>query len=205
MLSPSQLGVPNTRFRYYCLARKSSQFPYHVDKILEELPLVNNLPETQTNYSPHVQDYLDTDAEDDLTGYLLPDSLLEKRAQVLDIARSDSVRTMCFTKAYTHYTEGTGSVYCPSSKKDILAAFDFGKVTANPEEGLIRLRSLRMRYFTPNEVARLMCFPVDVDDEHDDANRFSFPKATTNRQKYRLLGNSINVFVVSELIRILFI
>lgn len=204
MLSPSQFGVPNTRFRYYCLARKCSQFKYYVDNILEEFPSMKTIENTN-NYSSLVKDYLD-DPSDDFTRFLLPESLLVKRAQVLDIAHPDSIRTMCFTKAYTHYTEGTGSVYCPMSKEQIQAAFEYTTTTDNTAEALKKLSSLQLRYFTPTEVARLMCFPVDNGEKHalDDVGRFTFPKVTTNRQKYRLLGNSINVYVVSNLIRILF-
>lgn len=204
ILSPSQLSIPNTRFRYYCLARKSSQFPFKSDGILQEFPSINSSPENSSDYGRLVEDYLDTDV-DSFTDFLLLDSLLEKRATVLDIARPDSNRTMCFTKAYTHYTEGTGSVFCPLSKENVETAFDRFKATDSPSNGLEQLRSLRMRYFTPSEVARLMCFPVDRNlDGVALASTFSFPKVTTKRQKYRLLGNSINVFVVSLLIRVLF-
>ncbi|KAJ2548530.1 C-5 cytosine-specific DNA methylase, partial [Coemansia sp. RSA 1797] len=45
------------------------------------------------------------------------------------------------------------------------------------------------RYFTPREVANLMGFPAE----------FSFSDITSNRQRYRLLGNSLSVSVVSVL------
>ncbi|KAG0051923.1 tRNA (cytosine-5-)-methyltransferase, partial [Linnemannia elongata] len=45
-------------------------------------------------------------------------------------------------------------------------------------------------------VARLMGFPIVE-------GKFSFPKTTTLKQRYRVLGNSINVKVVGELIKYL--
>ena len=59
-----------------------------------------------------------------------------------------------------------------------------------------------LRFFTPIEVARLHYFPVD-DTRLDDPRRkqFEFPTNITRRQQWQLLGNSLNVFVVSELIR----
>jgi tRNA (cytosine38-C5)-methyltransferase len=55
------------------------------------------------------------------------------------------------------------------------------------------LKLLRLRYFTPREVANLMGFP----------DQFSFPNTSSLKQKYRTLGNSINVKLVSELMRYL--
>lgn len=55
------------------------------------------------------------------------------------------------------------------------------------------LRTLRLRYFSPREVANLMGFPEE----------FEFPEISTIKQRYRTLGNSINVKLVSELMRYL--
>lgn len=55
------------------------------------------------------------------------------------------------------------------------------------------LRTLKLRYFSPREVSNLMGFPQE----------FTFPDASTIKQKYRTLGNSINVKLVSELMRYL--
>lgn len=53
------------------------------------------------------------------------------------------------------------------------------------------LESMRLRYFTPREVARLHSFPA----------QFSFPQNVSLRQKYALLGNSLSVAVVAKLLR----
>lgn len=55
------------------------------------------------------------------------------------------------------------------------------------------LRKLQLRYFTPKEVANLLCFPPQLD----------FPSGLSKIQKYRVLGNSLNVHVVSELIKLM--
>jgi tRNA (cytosine38-C5)-methyltransferase len=52
---------------------------------------------------------------------------------------------------------------------------------------------LRVRCFTPREVAALQGCPAS----------FSFPRATTDRQAYALLGNSVSVDAVSYLVRLL--
>lgn len=66
-------------------------------------------------------------------------------------------------------------------------------MNSESDEYLELAQSLNLRFFTPKEISRLMCFP----------ETFSFPKSITDRQKYMVLGNSINVKVVSELIKFL--
>lgn len=188
LLSPTDIGVPNMRQRYYCLARNTTAFPFKDDKILDRLPDTDgDIPR------PTIDTILARD--EDLSAYLLSDDVLQKRSLLLDIVHPDSTKTMCFTKAYTHYAEGTGSVLCPHNKPFLSETFNAIKsMPADSMERLALLKKLQLRYFTPDEVAKLMSFP----------QQFSFPDTTTNRQRYRLLGNSINVLVVSKLINILY-
>jgi tRNA (cytosine38-C5)-methyltransferase len=53
--------------------------------------------------------------------------------------------------------------------------------------------ALKLRYFTPREAANLHGFQQD----------FVFPSAITTRQRYQLIGNGLNVKVVSELLKYL--
>jgi len=53
------------------------------------------------------------------------------------------------------------------------------------------LKELGLRYFSPQEVARLLGFPPT----------FTFPPSVGRRQQYKCLGNSLSVSVVSLLIR----
>jgi len=77
------------------------------------------------------------------------------------------------------------------------------------------LRPLRLRYFTPSELLRLLCFlPLqptsssNLGDKQDDRLRrlssFSWPSDISRKTKYKLLGNSVNVLVVTALIDFLF-
>ena len=59
---------------------------------------------------------------------------------------------------------------------------------------LEKKEKLKLRFFTPMEVARLMRFPKD----------FTFPTTISRKSQYKLLGNSINVTVVSEFIKVLY-
>lgn len=56
------------------------------------------------------------------------------------------------------------------------------------------LMSLGLRYFTPDEALSLMGFP----------DTFHFPDTLTQRQQFQLVGNSVNVLVVSVLMSMLF-
>lgn len=124
--------------------------------------------------------------------FYVPDRVLEKYAWLLDIVGPHSTRSCCFTKAYGHYVEGTGSVFSAASPDVIADAFEQSRSNSlGNSDWMELLRGLGLRYFTQCEVARLMCFP-------DQA--FSLPSDVTIKQSYRLLGNSLNVHVVALLI-----
>jgi tRNA (cytosine38-C5)-methyltransferase len=92
---------------------------------------------------------------------------------------------MCstFTKAYgSHHFFGSGSFL---QTRDVENVFD---VIDN--ELLI---SLEPRFFTPIEVARLHCFPVN--------DGFSFPDSVPLKQQWKVLGNSLNVLVVGTILK----
>lgn len=194
ILSPTQMGIPNTRHRYYCLARKCKDFPFENNKIWLDWPLPMTFHHTnKINLSTILIDENEIGKE-----FYLDDKVLKRRVWLMDIVTSEATNTMCFTKAYTHYSEGTGSIFCPLSLTEMQSKFAELKNIENSndnneEKRLDLLHSMKLRYFTPREVARLMSFP----------ETFSFPEHTTNRQKYRLLGNSINVSIVGELIKLM--
>lgn len=138
-----------------------------------------------------ISQFLENDI--DLVPYLLSEKILKKYATILDICFSYSTRSCCFTKAYGRYIEGTGSIFTDKSNKEVDQVYQKIKlIDSDCETYVEELKKLNLRYFAPIEVAHLMSFP----------NNFSFPNIS-NKQKYMLLGNSINVKVVSELIKLL--
>ena len=74
--------------------------------------------------------------------------------------------------------EGTGSI------------LQMGNFDESDRETL--LEQGQLRFFSPREVANLLCFPKSLD----------FPKETTNRQLYKCLGNSLNCCVSSFIIKV---
>ncbi|KAF9951222.1 Sphingolipid C9-methyltransferase 2 [Mortierella alpina] len=98
-----------------------------------------------------------------------------------------------------HFVESTGSILQLAHELDQRLSRP-NPTRPTPEEdnarALALLRTLHLRYFTENEVARLMGFPILE-------GNFSFPNTTSLKRRYRIVGNSINVKVVGKLIRYL--
>ncbi|XP_050666612.1 tRNA (cytosine(38)-C(5))-methyltransferase [Leptidea sinapis] len=184
LLCPSKVGIPNSRLRYYCLARRSFwDFPTTVEikyelsgEVKEPFPL---------------REIIDSN---ELESFILQDKFL-KWGKVLDICNKESRRSCCFTKAYSHYIDGTGSVFTEASLDKVKECYEeANRYPPGSAEFIENLRSLKLRLFTPKEVLAIMAFPND----------YEFPDNITNKQCYRLLGNSVNVKVISELLKILF-
>lgn len=183
ILSPHSFGIPNTRHRYYCVAKRG-KFKTATSRQLITEPSSENIQVTST-----LSQIVEKDTQQ-LDKYSLKDTLLQKRLAIMDICTPESTNSMCFTKAYTHYAEGTGSVYSPIPKLQFDTIYQQMTMSDDEKERCYLRSQLRLRYFTPKEIAKLMCFP----------DNFGFPPEITDRQCYRLLGNSINVLVVSSLL-----
>lgn len=239
LLSPNQFGIPNSRLRFYLLAkRKPLKFQLTLDQDdMTEKPVVDGAsnsvcssPSTDAEqliqfvsehevqkphidgledghielsstctYGLEISSYLLTLSEDELSTYLVPDKILQKYAIAMDIVQPSSNHSCCFTKAYGNYALGTGSILQHSLGSAGLAeAFEeYSKLQQDQgkrEEALECLRKLDLRYFAPKEVANLMCFP----------DQFCFPASLSRTQCYKVMGNSLNVHVVSVLMTYLF-
>lgn len=172
MLSPNQLNVPNSRLRYYLIAKhnKSLKFKSIGEQIVTEVPQIdsNNLCDFCSQYLfksneyplKPIGDYLEELDENQIKRYLLSDKILIKYFMILDIVRSDSYSTNCFTKGYSHHIEGAGSVI-QTSNHDIKQICDRLKDCQSDDQKILILRQLKLRFFTPKEISNLMCFPPE--------------------------------------------
>ena len=100
LLCPRQVGVPNSRLRYYLLAKRSSQWSFQTqeDLITDVTCLHKTMNMMEMETEPRtVREYLVKQEEADS---LLPEKVLSKHAQVLDIVREDSRVSCCFTSGY---------------------------------------------------------------------------------------------------------
>ena len=247
LLSPKQFGIPNSRLRYYLLAKMS---PFSLDVATLRTPcctvehLLKHLPKgydsytqvdpgtiltaDQTNSCDHQQlqstvvavttvtdgtttsnseckpvllkslkeGFIELLTDQELCDVLVTDKVLRNYAMGLDIVDRESCSSCCFTKGYFRYAVGTGSVIKHNTESSLDAAFkDYvdSKQRGEIEECPRYLKQLQLRYFTPREVSNLMCFPKS----------FEFPLDSTFNQRYKVLGNSVNVLVVSVLLKYL--
>lgn len=88
LLTPLQFGIPNSRHRYYLLARRTP-FSETSGQILHCIPGVQDVEPDS------LQSYLDTT---DNEQYLVADKTLEKWGRLFDIVFPFSRRTCCFTR-----------------------------------------------------------------------------------------------------------
>jgi tRNA (cytosine38-C5)-methyltransferase len=124
---------------------------------------------------------------------------------------------------YTQLVERTGSILQTNEELDVRtlparhfdhpviiisfqtkSVFDeFLQAQVDGDENPVRiLKPLGLRYFTPRELLRLFYFePLG---QTVGRSVFRWPNNVSNRTKYRLIGNSVNVKVVTELINFLF-
>ena len=144
---------------------------------------------------------------------------------IATINDNDECITSCFTHSYGKFIRGTGSILYtgPTSSSKGSGDEDGGDNTVQfkllpPEERTYDESWSKginwdyMRYFSGTEVARLMGFPVDDNEESDDGDKkkkcqteeekegyrkFSFPSEVTMKQQWKLLGNSLNVRVAA--------
>ncbi|XP_012695107.2 tRNA (cytosine(38)-C(5))-methyltransferase [Clupea harengus] len=238
LLSPTCLGIPNSRLRYFLLAKAPpGSFTFQTSsEILESFPSSSgNGASSETSMVPdcpsecvssttgdnggvlykletaqdaqrkmgqnsdesvrRIQEFLEVQGEgggEDMERYLLPPKTLLRYAMLMDIVRPSCRRSVCFTKGYGHYVEGTGSVLQSCVEEDMEEAFRSLELQSE-EDKLRRLEKLKLRYFTPREIANLMGFPAD----------FTFPEDLSMKQQNRVLGNSLNVHVVARLIKLM--
>ncbi|ODM99460.1 tRNA (cytosine(38)-C(5))-methyltransferase [Orchesella cincta] len=228
MLTPKCLGVPNSRLRYYLIGKKKD-LPWKFE--LQQETLLSNIPNWEHPESTPFQelkseqedfisfrrkkwkeicdskvlkkleasfcvgDIIEWDlSEENLAKLKVPNSVIEKYYQAMDIVTPVSVCTCCFTKGYGHFIKGTGSIL-----NDNLCDGDETKA-ANVHEctaECIMLKcdnKINLRYFSPKEISRLMCYPEE----------FKMPENLSLKQKYKSLGNSVNVYVVAILFTLLF-
>jgi tRNA (cytosine38-C5)-methyltransferase len=215
-LNPTQVGVPNDRPRYFCLAVRSTeihdsndddlQFHVHAktkmaDSDLHPITPDTNLPNLNikglrdsTVKVSSVAEFLDKDlTEHQKTSLRIPQSILQRNAAwCFDIVTPESLRSACFTSSYGKFVKGTGSVLYTGPYRDRIRL-------TNPEDrkfddawdqGLDLPKHLR--YFSGSELARIFGFP----------STFSFPETITRKQQWKLIGNSLNVRVAAKLVEL---
>ncbi|KAJ1744309.1 hypothetical protein LPJ68_000205 [Coemansia sp. RSA 1086] len=204
LLSPIQFGIPNNRLRYYlvarqaCLSKKDSMLRIQTreylaqgkDVVFTEWPFgraTKTIDPVNIKRTP-LENYIMPEFNVK-TELRVPESHILKRTRLnFDIVRLTSDKTSTFTKAYgSKHLIGSGSLL-QTQHLDVVED-GYG----SPE----KLVGLGLRYFSPTEVAMLHHFPIRKDAKH----KLEFPEEITQRQRLQLLGNSLNVHVVAQLLK----
>ncbi|KAE9591839.1 putative tRNA (cytosine(38)-C(5))-methyltransferase [Lupinus albus] len=217
ILSPLQFGIPYSRPRYFCLAkRKPSSF-------------VNEFWNSQLIQSPRpLFEPFDTVANDGDSSQEDRLKLFQSCQPVENFLELKNTGNDIDVESITSMTGLSNDLECDSldqyyvpsslverwgSAMDVVyldskrcccftkSYYRYVKgtgsllATVEPEKrDKASLKEQRLRYFTPREVANLHSFPED----------FEFPEHISLRQRYALLGNSLSIAVVAPLLNYLF-
>ena len=222
-LSPTDLGIPNTRPRIFLLASRDSRTSFVLPPSM-----------TATNRCKEIRDCVNP-ANDTIDAFLVPKHTLEASGSFsFDIVTSSSQRSACFTHSYYRYMKGTGSILLMDkdlAKKKFAGhtnSLDYMISTQKHEDVLVNGTGIsnvdkkrkrgecektvdedapgqsrgtlpwydpfvnKLRYFSPNEIASLLGFP----------STFEFPTGVSLKKQYALVGNSLHVSLVTELLKL---
>lgn len=176
------IGIPNDRLRYYLIARRHCcQVVQRESKIIRSFSEI--YPSGPFKEIRPISAYLLHSQDDTLN--VPVKYITEYKNYRHDIVHPLDTKSTTFTKAYgSEYIIGTGSFLQTGNLE----------LTDYPKDDPETLLSLNLRFFGPKEIASLHAFP----------DRFEFAPGTSRIQQYRLLGNSMNVQVVTVLLSRLF-
>lgn len=185
LLSPIQFNIPNSRLRFYLIARncKIENFNKTAEGDEEKIITSADLFKNEKLESKKIKDFINYDPEEEesFKPYYLSKTLLNKESsRSMDIVTLESKSSNCFTKNYSRLIKGSGSILL----------LDSSLYKKNMD---LKVMENKLRYFSPNEILKLLCF----------SSNFSIPSTLSTKMQYRLLGNSINVKVVNILLKFL--
>lgn len=187
LLSPIQLGIPNHRMRFYVVCELSDRFFGRSNPPSLPVTPIENPPRQLTSSVREAARTVEAFVDPilfNLDDFLLKESTLMKSwASGLGVVTIHDCQSHCFTSAYGRQLHmATGSLLLmnrdTSIEDDPLDKTDMTKYIGN------------LRRFAPSELLRLFGFPLD----------FSFPSTIPLEHQYKLVGNSVSVFVISELL-----
>ena len=155
----------------------------------------------------------------------MPERMLCKHLRLMHVTTRESTATNCFTKGYSHYAEGTGSILqtiSPERLDEVFAAHEAevmapGAPAAKrpapapchcpPSSDGLSAASLSSRRLVHKDgtcpflkLGFRFFTPSEIAALHGFPRSFTFPKDVTVRQARKCLGNSLSVTVVSELL-----
>lgn len=220
-LTPTQVGLPNDRPRYFGVAVRQTveveqeatttgssnaqertnplqsylqqPQPQNSPTIITAIPELDVVQDDEASLSsslPPIASFLDKEDESDKLSLLrVPEKVLQSSAAwCFDIVTPKDQRSSCFTSSYGKYNRGTGSIlYNVTTDEYKLMPPEEREFQ---EDWAKNLDVSKVRYFSGMELARLFGF----------SNHFSFPPTCTVKQRWKLLGNSLNVRLAARIV-----
>ncbi|CAO0792323.1 unnamed protein product [Mucor circinelloides] len=210
LLTPTQFGIPNHRMRYYLTARRSTQPRETKESYIEtgkiQTEWIIGDKQIEESELPMLSQFMEEEDNVDIKKLMVPERFILRLYKFrLDIVRPTDKHTSCVTKAYgSHHIQTSGSLV---QTKDM-------ECTNYNWDDTPSLLSFGLRFLSPTEICRLHAFPGLAyqlsNNDHNNNSKFhpptcephlEFPKDVSQIQQYRLLGNSLNCWVVAELYR----
>ncbi|CAN1158948.1 tRNA (cytosine(38)-C(5))-methyltransferase 2 [Linum perenne] len=224
ILSPLQFGVPYSRPRYFCLAKRKPLCFLHQ-------AINNQLVWSSTPLIEHNRDILPDQLHqppDSMDKLLLSCEPVEHFLEFKDPSDQETTRCMSSAPEVEFGEHGSVSprmldqyfvpaslidrwgnamdIVYPDSRRCCCFTKSYYRYVKGTGSLLATIQPLEkgktstplteqgLRYFTPREVANMHSFPID----------FEFPQHISLKQRYALLGNSLSVAVVAPLLSYLF-
>ncbi|KAL3985272.1 C-5 cytosine-specific DNA methylase family protein [Acanthocheilonema viteae] len=189
IISPTEIGIPNSRPRYYLLAKLSNHciIVPTINKIIRIWPV----DDATIFRRKIIGEYLCNDANED-GSLIISREIIERFGNVMSFVTAYNFYSSCFTKAYYRYVAGTGPILLRFSKK-----IQDEKMSIEQLRNFVlsdnckNLMHCQIRYFSWREMANLLGFP----------KTFLKPPDISTKQMYHALGNSITVSGVTLLIQ----
>lgn len=196
-LNPLYMGFPNSRLRFFLVASLGAQkVPFEIltnDPHMKEYELIDTDARRRTISEFLCQDH----SREIVSNLMIPDSVLSKKAAMcFDVVSPGSRQCLCFTRAYTKYINGTGSVLL--TRPEMAEAFDDMERPLFGVETMTELKDA-LRFFCPVEAARLNGFSAN-DEKYDTS--LKLPNGCErNAQYYRAVGNAVNPEIIAFLVK----
>ncbi|KAI9342039.1 S-adenosyl-L-methionine-dependent methyltransferase [Obelidium mucronatum] len=217
LLSPLQFGIPNDRKRYYLTAKRRIEGETIVvndtdEEVQVDLKLKTEwehpVPPTEelSKYldkglmgkiggsTPHMPSSKHSAAKNsetnnvvgnDVEALKIPESFVKKRKFISDgyVVGPAEKKSACFTKAYGHHWDRCGIVFADKGIRYLWSSL------FQPDRSSSDFTDFQFLLKTAGATNELGMTP------------FTFPPSTTLIQRYRVLGNSLNVVVIGELLK----
>lgn len=187
LMSPIHIGIPNHRNRYYALCEKSDRFFQRNQPPPDLASIARNSLKTDLEMGDFTIQNLTNFVIDktESSDLLIPKSTLSKPwAKDLPVVSRLDTQSHCFTAAYSRQLHrATGSLLLMDENRS--------ESVENCPIDRSDMTVYKLRRFSTDELLKLFGFPES----------FAFPKDVDTSYQYKLIGNSISVFVVKELMK----